>query len=345
MSKDFLAHRSTLLDSIRATAVIMVVIFHVATRYPAESLDPIASAFGRYGFLGVDIFFPLSGFLITRFLSSHDGPWAIRSFFLRRFFRIVPLYLVAVTLFWFAAILTGNDRAIIDKIWVTYTFLTGWFTFAWGKDAVPYTITWSLSVEEFAYILFGLLMWVFRRYFTWFLLFFAIAPMILRYLLNVQGHADIYYFPLARLDSIAAGGLVAVLITRLKSLPWWLLGLVVVTFGLWKTSGPISVTMLYSFVTSMTCLVICLFETTLKGKGGQALTLYARIGFYSYFTYLFHFFNIEGLRMVMDRLGIEPMPFWLMAGLCLALTHTQAVLSFRFFEGPIMRYGRRLEKT
>ena len=103
MKPALFANRSNLLDTIRAIAVTMVVLFHVATRYPMESLDIVARQFLRYGFLGVDIFYPLSGFLITRFLLGHAERGSIKAFFLRRVFRIVPLYLVAVTIFFIAA--------------------------------------------------------------------------------------------------------------------------------------------------------------------------------------------------------------------------------------------------
>jgi len=343
MSQALFAHRSGLLDTIRAVAVAMVVLFHVATRYPAESLDFTAAQFLRYGFLGVDVFYPLSGFLITRFLISHSGPGSIRTFFLRRVFRILPLYLVAVTVFYLAARITGFEAAALERIWATYFFLTGWFAFFSGPDSVPYTITWSLSVEEFAYVLFGLTAWKVRRGFPRVIVFLALAPILLRIWLYAGGYANIYYFPLARLDSIATGGLVAMLIGHYPRLWLVLAGATLLSLLARYLGGPVGSSALFTSVTLATCTVIAMCETVLRGRRNRLLDVTARIGLYSYFIYLFHFFNLYGLFMVFDKLGLDAPNFWVMGLLCMVVTYVQAALSFRYFEGPLMALGRHLE--
>ncbi|MGB3178991.1 MAG: acyltransferase [Albidovulum sp.] len=343
MSTALFSNRSNLLDTIRAVAVMMVVLFHVATRYPVEELDGVARQFLRYGFLGVDIFYPLSGFLITRFLLSHTDEGAIKTFFMRRVFRIVPLYVVAVTIFFIAARITGHEAEALDKIWATYLFLTGWFAFFSGPDSVPYTITWSLSVEEFAYILFGLSALFMRRSFPLILVFFAIAPFLLRIWLYAGGYSNIYYFPLARLDSIATGGLVALLILRVRHLWAYLAGMTLVSAIIGQSGGAVGSAALFSTVTFATCTVIAACETVLRGVRSPILDGAARIGLYSYFIYLFHFFVLYALFMVFGRLGLQTPPFWIVAGLCMAGTFVASWVSFTIFEAPIMRFGRRLE--
>lgn len=343
MKQALFANRSGLLDTIRAVAVAMVVLFHVATRYPVESLDPVAQQFLRYGFLGVDLFYPLSGFLITRFLISHAGPGSIRTFFLRRFFRILPLYLVAVTVFYLAARITGFEAEALERIWATYLFLTGWFAFFSGPDSVPYTVTWSLSVEEFAYVLFGLTAWKFRRGFPKVIVFLALAPILLRIWLYAGGHENIYYFPLARLDSIATGGLVAMLIGHYPRLWLVLAGATALSLLTRQIGGPVGSSALFTSVTLATCTVIAMCETVLRGRRNRLLDVTAKIGLYSYFIYLFHFFNLYGLFLAFEKLGLDAPGYWVMGLLVMAVTYVQAALSFRFFEGPLMALGRQFE--
>lgn len=344
MSSRLFHNRSGLLDAIRAIAVSMVLIFHVGTRYPAESLDPVARAFLKYGFLGVDIFYPLSGFLITRFLLAQTGPGAIGAFFLRRLFRIVPLYMVAVTVFYVAARVTGYEAENLGSIWATYLFLTGWFAFALGPDAVPYTITWSLSVEEFAYVIFGLTAWVARRSFPVFLAVMALAPFVLRLYLYAAGYDHIYYFPLARLDSIATGGLVALLIGRVPHLWAWLAAGCGLAFAIWQSGGVLGQAMLFTTVTFAACTAIALAETVFRGARNAVIDQLAKVGLYSYFIYLFHFFVLYALDMAFRKSGLGQPHFWVMSALCMAATYAAAWLSFRYFEEPLMIFGRRLER-
>ncbi len=334
--------RMASLDVMRAVAVIMVVLFHVATRIDPIMLDPVARWFLRYGFLGVDVFFPLSGFLITSFLVDRQGPAAIGEFFIRRLFRIVPLYMLAVLLFAVAALVTGVQADLLPRIWVTFSFLTAWFAFTGGPDSIPFTITWSVSVEEFAYITFGLFALFWRSRFLWFLAAAAILPFGLRIWMYAQGFENIYYFPLARIDSIACGGLIA-LAARRPSVRWWHVGLIAAVLIALRQAGfgPVSQAALFSAVTLSTCTAIMICIRFLPALGGRFWGAMARIGLYSYFVYLMHFFTIYVLLAAFRAAGFLP-GFWLMSALAMALTLAAAHLSFLGFEAPLIRYGRTL---
>ncbi len=344
VSSDFISRRSVPLDCIRATAIVMVVVFHVATRYPDAGLDPVATLFRHYGTLGVDIFFPLSGYLITSFLIRHFDVGSIRTFFLRRLFRIVPLYMVAVTIYFVAIRILEQEPAIIHRIWIPYTFLTGWFIFFDGVDSVPYTITWSLSVEEFSYIVIGLAALVARRSLLAFLIGLSLLSLGLRFYFNTTGHEGIYHFPLTRLDSIAMGGILAWYMGRGRKVFWWVLFATLASMAARTLGGAFAPTFLYTFVTCLTLLAITVSETWLSGYRGLLATPYARVGFYSYFIYLFHFMVLEAQLVTLSLVGLDGLPFWLNAALCLALSYGAAVVSFRYFEGPMLQVGRRLER-
>lgn len=341
---DHFSKRSPLLDCIRAVAIFGVLVFHVATRYAPESLDPVAYAFWRYGFLGVDMFFPLSGFLITRFLLRAEQPRHIRAFFLRRIFRIMPLYYAAVLVYVAASLVTGVDRELLGDIWAPLTFTTGWFIFFNGAEAVPYQITWSLSVEEFAYVLFGLAAWISRKNFVAFLLVCTLVPIALRVWLNLQGADEIYFLPLARIDAIAMGGLLAWGITRKLPVIAILAGLAV-ALQLGFAVGPALVkqTLFVSFVATLTCLAIAIFEGPMANWRPRWLRPFALLGFYSYFIYLIHFFVIYGIFEAASFAGLD-VSFWVMVMASLLLTYIAAALSWRFFEQPMIDFGRRLER-
>lgn len=349
MSRDFISHRSAPLDVLRAAAVTAVVIYHVvAIHGPAAlpALDPVAQWFGRHGALGVDIFFPLSGFLIVRFLLGWQGPYLGRVFFLRRFFRIVPLYMVATIVYVAASLATGRNLDSLENIWMVFLFLTGWMMFFLGREAVPYTITWSISVEEFGYILLGIAAMVSRLGLRAMLLATLVLPILLRLWLDVEGFPRnlIYYLPPARLDSIAIGGVVALYLHR----PWRLLAGLLVAFVLFfamaGTGDLARRAVLNQGTVCLAAIAIVLVEIYRRPLEGWLTTAVARVGFYSYFIYLFHYFPIAAIHLAMTRLTGDPLAFfWVTAVASLAVTHALAWLSFRYFEGPILAWGRTLE--
>ena len=345
VTQSFRRNRAMLLDCIRGVAIIGVVVFHVAKRYEVGDLDYIAMLFRRFGLLGVDVFFPLSGFLITHFLLRAQTGRDIGVFFMRRFFRIVPLYMAAVTIYLLASLYLHHEPELISRIWIPYTFLTGWFVFFQGEATVPYTITWSLSVEEFAYILFGLTTLLFRKHLVTFMIAISIFAFTLRLYVLLNGYEGVYNFPPARLDSIAMGGLLAAVINRgHRFLPFVLAVSCAVVFVVALNLPILWETLKFTFITLGTLALIASAQMYFKDFSTPMLGWLSSIGFYSYFTYLFHFFTIHGLVMLDEKIMPgSTTPFWIMAAFALLITHAMALFSFRVFEGPILRFGRTLE--
>ncbi|MGY9046357.1 hypothetical protein P775_05705 [Puniceibacterium antarcticum] len=337
------SQRSNAIDCIRAYAVMMVLIFHVCAVYGPETLDPVARWFLKYGFLGVDIFFPLSGFLITGFLLKNHDTASIRTFFSRRIFRILPLYFLALAVYVLASLTTGQNIESLHNIWQNILFITGWTIFHNGREMVPYTITWSLSVEEFAYILIGTGAWLLRKRLVVGLLVLAVFSLSLRFYLELQDLPRTYYYPPARLDAIAMGGLLAWTVScQKKYILGILTGALVVSLVLANLNIVLWRTLLFVHVTLMTCIVIYCIQTYLLSYRNRIIDCAASVGFYSYFIYLFHYFNISILALVARKSGVE-IPFWIFVLLALGITYAQAVLSFRYFEGPAILFGRRQE--
>ncbi|MCU1371047.1 MAG: acyltransferase 3 [Ilumatobacteraceae bacterium] len=143
------------LDGLRAVAVLAVVAYH---------LDELPG-----GFFGVDVFFVISGFLITRLLLAErerNGGIALGSFWIRRFKRLVPalfVVLVAVSIgsrLWLPAFRLGAIRfdalAAIGYVANWRFVLSGQSYFASGLAPSPLRHTWSLAIEEQFYVLWPL---------------------------------------------------------------------------------------------------------------------------------------------------------------------------------------------
>ena len=143
------------LDAVRGVAIALVILHHVWYRFPNLHGGLVSRFFATIGWAGVDLFFGISGFLITTILMRSSGPGSIRSFFVKRAFRILPIYLIALSAFALVSALNGVDRDVLHRIWINAGLLTAWFIPFLGESGVPFTITWSVSVEEFAYVLLG----------------------------------------------------------------------------------------------------------------------------------------------------------------------------------------------
>ena len=100
--------RQVPLDALRGIAIALVVIHHVWWRFPVAQHDPLARFVAGIGWAGVDLFFGISGYLITSILMKARRPGALRAFFVKRFFRIIPVYIVALAVFLMVSLLTGT---------------------------------------------------------------------------------------------------------------------------------------------------------------------------------------------------------------------------------------------
>jgi peptidoglycan/LPS O-acetylase OafA/YrhL len=113
---------------------------------------------------------------------------------------------------------------------------------------------------------------------------------------------------------------------------------------------PLSWTTLFAFqivlfpaIAVGVCLCITLCDVHAKGFTSAPTRWIGRFGFHAYFIYLFHYFIIEGLQMVLPQTLGAPGPV-VLSLITLVLVTPLAVLSWRLFEVPLIRYGRGLER-
>jgi len=160
-------------DLLRALAILLVMLVHL----PAEATPLPLVGIRPYGWIGVDIFFVLSGYLIgTQLMAevARTGRVDFKGFYLRRAFRILPAFLVVLALYTFVPSL--RDAPTMQSAW---RFLT--FTVNFGLDpryGGTFTEAWSLSVEEHFYLALPVLVLFLRRRVTVALLLFAIAAIM-----------------------------------------------------------------------------------------------------------------------------------------------------------------------
>lgn len=155
------------IDGLRAIAVLAVIIFH------ADFLDFLPG-----GFTGVDLFFVISGYVISQSLNQRSAarltPFML-DFYRRRFLRILPaLWVVLLSsflmsalfmpLFWLSEQINNTGlSAFLGVSNVTLAWNTDSY-FAPGNDLNPYVHTWSLGVEEQFYLIFPVLYFLWLRY-------------------------------------------------------------------------------------------------------------------------------------------------------------------------------------
>jgi len=136
------------LDHLRALAITYVFLFHYSTHFPHPKwLEPL----GEFGWTGVDLFFVLSGYLVGGQLlrmQALGAGVAGGEFYLKRFFRIIPAYLLVVSIYF---LMPGfREHAGIAPLWKFLTFTQN-FGLNLAADRA-FSHAWSLCVEEHFYL-------------------------------------------------------------------------------------------------------------------------------------------------------------------------------------------------
>lgn len=223
------AARLPALDGIRGLAILVVLVHNAA--WVAESgehlLFKLVVAAASTGWIGVQLFFVLSGFLITGILLDARGKrHYFKSFYIRRALRILPVYYFVVALMvLLAATLAWSpewSNAVLTHQWSYWLYFSNWVQpFNLGIPGLSHL--WSLAVEEQFYLLWPLVVWLVPRHRLRALCIGVIvATPFIRLGLRLLGlpEATAYMFTIARWDALAAGALVAVLVRETSGRAW-----------------------------------------------------------------------------------------------------------------------------
>ncbi len=356
------------LDGLRGIAILMVLLFHFMPPRPTASLaGNLINNLWTFGCSGVDLFFVLSGFLITGILLDARGSaHYFRNFYARRALRIFPLY--------YGILFVGT--LVVPRLGLFRSELPTGHTWWWWLylsnvrhslfHEVPrgwFGIYWSLAVEEHFYLLWpAVICFCSRRQAIGVSIACIFLATICRiYCVFADNSVAAYVLTLCRMDALAAGALVAltlrggndlgVLATRLK-----LIGLIsggaALLFGLrqYRTS-PLPYLQLLALPLA-TCAYACLIAIVSRPAGENRVRralespMLRTIGKYSYGMYVLQFI-VRSLLEKLLRLPAHPLPDRFLRAndavnclILIAATFGAAYVSWHLFEKHFLRLKR-----
>jgi peptidoglycan/LPS O-acetylase OafA/YrhL len=376
MAATFPKQRLIELDGLRGFALIMILVFHAASQegeYPAGTFLAYLQRSASLGWTALDLFFVLSGFLIGGILmDARESPSYFKTFYVRRFFRIVPVYfawvLLYILLVSIAADLvvrfsnSGLRPPFNFSIWSHFLFLQNSFDFHfYGLAGAWFGHLWSLAVEEQFYLVAPLVVrFIPPRHLKWILATVVVAAIFARVYFRFFSHMEVNAITtrtVCRMDSLAFGMFAAVLV-RWESASRWLqqnlralrvllgvLAVGVVWFFLFAygsmTAGMQSVG--FTWMAAFYAAVLLLAVQNRSGWLARFLrtSLLLELGSVSYCVYLIHLVANVSFHAVLLHHSprISTVSGVLVTLLALLVTYSVAKLSWIFFEGPLQRRG------
>ncbi|HPQ08117.1 MAG TPA: acyltransferase family protein [Bacteroidia bacterium] len=324
------------IDGLRGIAVMLVVLFHI---YPGS--------FFSFGYVGVDIFFVISGFLITQIIIQkiRKGNFSFKEFYRNRIRRIFPAMLIVLMFFYLIGYLFMFPTELRDFsshiVWSGF-FAENWKLIIeandyWNKNSIykPILHYWSLSIEEQFYLFWPLLV-IFLSKLKWRIEYLIILIILLLFIIPQFFNINAYYHSLSRFWELLMGGLVAVIVTDyseskvIKSIEQYefvflILFLVSILVSFGNNTYNYYKTMLLIISTGLLIISIN------KGDKLKILSSFVlvSIGMISYSLYLWHYPIIS---FVVYYLGLKVKGIYvLFASLFISF------LSFRFIELPFRK--------
>ncbi|MEE9351389.1 MAG: acyltransferase [Thiotrichaceae bacterium] len=346
------------IDGLRAFAVIPVILYHAGFEWL------------KGGYIGVDIFFVISGYLITSIIirELEAGTFTITNFYERRARRILPalffIILVCLPFAWYWLLPFelkdfGKSMVAVTVFASNILFWQESDYFAAGAELIPLLHTWSLAVEEQFYVFFPLLMmflWAFGK--RWLVAVIAIIG-LLSLGLTEWGwrhfpEANFYLIP-TRAWELMIGALLAFYLyykdddkpeagneqrTTLTSQLASITGFALIIASIFFLDKSIPFPSLYALAPTLGTALIILFTTpdSLVYRV-LSLRLLVGIGLISYSAYLWH----QPLFVFTRMMSLEEPSQWLL-GLLSMVTFLLAYLSWRFVEKPFrnkQRFSRK----
>lgn len=329
------------IDGLRAVAVVAVVLYHGWPNYLPG------------GFIGVDIFFVISGYLITSIILSalEQDRFSILEFYARRVRRIFPallLVLVATIGFGWIVLLPDEFKQVARHVSAGGLFVSNlllWNEAGYFDNAgltKPLLHLWSLGIEEQFYLLWPLLLWLMVKYRTGVLILLCTvfaASFLTNLALTSSDATAAFYSPATRFWELMAGGIGAYLYLRFRdwSGPWAQLAsiggalLLVAGFALIGTQNPFPGWRALLPVAGTFLLIMAGRHAFINGRL-LSMRLVVGTGLISYPLYLWHWpllsygFIVHGGKPdLLVRAGLIAAAFLL------------AIFTYRFLELPIRR--------
>jgi peptidoglycan/LPS O-acetylase OafA/YrhL len=344
------------LDSLRTVAVALVLLTHYL---PGLGWPAIP-----YAWYGVDIFFTISGFLITsNLILSTENRGAssklsvIKNFMIRRVFRLFPIYYLFLFTFYFLKHFFHVDLWRDDFTPYFFTYTPNWLFFRTGlSDVKFYPHLWSLGVEEQFYLAWPwLLLYTPRNLRLILMAVLIVIALACSFGFLIYGNDNLRLLPFANFHTLGAGALLAYFYTKRSTVIEWLERNRFTIFVL-STVHLIAVLVLYKdaiyflhFYRELS-LCVCTFSMVLVSVFGWSGVVRAfttngfvqYLGRISYGIYLFHLAVPTLLGIVLTRLTIR-LPNVALFLSYLLITFVAAAVSYKYVETPFLRLKKRFE--
>lgn len=338
------------LDNLRGLAVLLVMLFH------CFYYDVF-----KFGWAGVDMFFVLSGFLITGILlDSRTAPYYYKNFIARRLLRIFPLYYF-VLLICFVMVPTsffgaGFEYYRDNQLWFWF-YIQNWL---YSRTGFPENHSlvhlWSLAVEEQFYIFWPLIVRLFneKRLFI-FCLIIVLFSNAFRLSWGAQlglVHPYDYMATLSRMDALIVGAVIAILIR--KRIAWlekftypvFLVSSFILLFFVFLKKSFLFTHLAPAF-TFIDIIFGCLLLFMLNRERFMLLRpfyhpVFSFLGKYSYGLYIYHyliynFFKYSIVPEFSAAVGGENIALFLSGMLTFVISIPISVLSYKYLESPFLR--------
>jgi peptidoglycan/LPS O-acetylase OafA/YrhL len=336
------------LNGLRGVAILGVMFFHARVK-------PFLG-----GFIGVDIFFVLSGFLITRILINEFNRWGaidLKNFYIRRILRLAPALIVMLLVYCLMSFIFLSKESAHDNYidaLISLTYLTNWAEALNIHPPDDLVHTWSLATEEQFYILWPILLFMFlriskRRHFVAMIAIgMALASWLVRvYLTALEPYVERVYNGLdTRADGLMLGCAIGIVLSsgllnekttqRLSQGLTWLApiatSVLISLFVSARWSLPIMFYIGFTVVDLFTAILILdiVINPHSMTKKLLANKWLIWIGTISYGLYLWHY----PIYRVLQSIGMnEMMVFSIGSPLALLI----AAFSYRYLETPILK--------
>lgn len=332
------------LDGVRGIAILAVLAFHfggpIYYLLPFKWIVTVVTS----GWAGVDLFFILSGFLITRILLESRGTaHYFRNFYARRILRIFPVYILVVGAFFWIALPIAHAHGKItqmnygEQAWY-WLFLENWRVGLGYNDGAELPHLWSVAVEEQFYLMWSVIVAFFGgRYFVKISVVLLVLVFIFRLGLYSHGISEefIRQNTFTRLDGLLAGAILAaspaICRRASKAAPVFLvIGMVLLFWQHWPKL------LFFTNAIAFATLVARAAQGGFKLLRSRVLRSFGK---YSYAIYLFHFIIIQLFGRLQGRFARIP---WALLALFggVGISYGLAWLSWRWLEYPCLRLKR-----